>query len=166
VGAGHRHDGPPPPVGARELGPEVVEAIKAAMVDVVSNDPHATGCVFHKRMLKELGLDLHGLIAGKTGTAVSRTVIQGRGSVEVRNASFVGYAPADSPRFLAVCVLQRDDDARFYGGSYAAPPVARVLLAAMKIDELRRERQEPQVSATPGGSGWSANAPETTQAGR
>ena len=90
----------------------------------------------------------------------------GKGAVEVRNASFVGFAPANAPRYLAVGVLQRDDSARFYGGSYAAPPAARLLLEALSLEQRQRLRQEPQVSATPGGSGRGREAPETSQAGR
>ena len=84
----------------------------------------------------------------------------------MRNASFVGFMPAAAPRYLAVCVLQRDDSARFYGGSYAAPPAARLLLEAMRLEERRRLGQGPQVSATPGSSGRGLLAAETGQAGR
>jgi cell division protein FtsI (penicillin-binding protein 3) len=150
----------------RVLSEATVEAIAAAMADVVSPDPGATGRHVHARMRKELGVDLHGLVAGKTGTAVSQSVVAGRGRVEVRNASFVGFVPADAPRYLAVCVLQKDDDARFYGGSYAAPPVVRLLLQALELEERRRLRQEPTVSGPPGESGWSVETPEASQAGR
>jgi cell division protein FtsI/penicillin-binding protein 2 len=143
-----------------------VEAVMAAMTDVISPEPGATGRHVHERIRKELGVDLHGLVAGKTGTAVSYSVVPGKGRVEVRNASFVGYVPADAPRFLAVCVLQKDDDARFYGGSYAAPPVVRLLLQVLELEERRRLRQEPPVSGSPGESGWSAETPEASQAGR
>ena len=137
------------------------------MIDVIDNRqtygrPTGTGLV--NAFAKE-GIELHGLIAGKTGTAVSRTVEGGR-RVEVRNASFVGFAPASAPRYLAVCVMQKDDSARFYGGSYAAPPATRALLEAMSLEERRRLRQEPQVSAVPGGSGRGGRAPETRQTGR
>jgi cell division protein FtsI/penicillin-binding protein 2 len=145
------------------------------MTDVVSSDPHATGSHVHARMLKELGIDLHGTIAGKTGTAASMIGIPGRGSVEVRNASFVGFMPVEAPRWLAVCVLQKDDSARFYGGSYAAPPVVRLLLQCQRLEQQRQLRQESQVGASgqarigsgsPGDSGWSGSAPETTSVGR
>jgi cell division protein FtsI/penicillin-binding protein 2 len=172
---GQWHAAPAPRDAGPQLRPEVIEAVRAAMVDVVSADPHATGYVMHGRMLKETGIDLHGLVAGKTGTAASRIGIPGRGKVEVRNASFVGVLPAESPRWLAVCVLQKDDSARFYGGSYAAPPAVRLLLQCESLEHRRRWQQEPQVSAggqvratggPPGDSGWGRGAPETTSAGR
>ncbi len=152
-----------PVVGPR-FRPDVVDAVRAAMVDVVSDDPHATGAVMHGRMLKELGVDLHGVIAGKTGTAASRIGRRDGSKIEVRNASFVGFLPAHDPRWLAVCVLQKDDSARFYGGSYAAPPAVRLLLQAQSLEQRRMVQREPQVGAggqtrtasgSPGDSGWS-----------
>jgi len=148
---------------------DTVENVTEAMIDVVSNDPHATGSHVHARMLKELGIDLHRVIAGKTGTAASLVGIPGRGSVSVRNASFVGLLPAESPRWLAVCVLQKDDSALFYGGSYAAPPVVRLLLRCQELEGRRQLRQESQggtggqaraTSGSPGDTGWSPAASE------
>lgn len=160
---GQWHAAPPAGSDGPRLRPEVVEVVRAAMVDVVSADPHATGFHMHSRMLKETGIDLHGVIAGKTGTAASRTRIPGRGKVEVRNASFVGVFPAEAPRWLAVCVLQKDDSARFYGSSYAAPPAVRLLLQCQNLEQRRQRHKEPHydgngqvrvVQGTPGDSGW------------
>ncbi len=160
---GEWHAAPAAGTDGPKLRPEVVELVRAAMVDVVSADPHATGSHLHDRMLKETGIDLHGVIAGKTGTAASRIWMRDRGKVEVRNASFVGVFPAEAPRWLAVCVLQKDDSARFYGGSYAAPPAVRLLLQCQNLEQRRQRRQEPQrdangqvrvVQGTPGDSGW------------
>ena len=134
---------PSSPVGA-SFSPRVVDAISAAMTDVMSPDPQATGSHVRRRLEKELGIDVYGLLAGKTGTAASMIGIPGRGRVNVRNASFVGVIPAAQPRWLAVCVLQKDDSARFYGGSYAAPPATRLLLQAEKLVERRRCYQEPR----------------------
>jgi cell division protein FtsI/penicillin-binding protein 2 len=158
-----------------QLRPEVLESVRAAMVDVVSSDPHSTGVYLHARMLKELGIDLHGVVAGKTGTAASTIGIAGRGRVNVRNASFVGFLPVESPKWLAVCVLQKDDSARFYGGSYAAPPAVRLLLQCQQQEQRHLLRQESQdgssgqaraVAGPPGDSGWGRGAPETTSVGR
>ncbi|MFN7671189.1 MAG: penicillin-binding transpeptidase domain-containing protein [Planctomycetota bacterium] len=165
----------PSAIGGRTFRPAVVDAVRAAMADVVSADPHATGVHMHRNMLKELGIDLHGVVGGKTGTADSTIGIPGRGRVNVRNASFVGFLPADAPRWLAVCVLQKDDSARFYGGSYAAPPVVRLLLQCQQLEERRLLRQESQdepsgqardASGSPGDTGWSDAAPESNRSGR
>ena len=170
--AGQWLSAPVSPAGAK-LSPEVVDAVRAAMVDVVSSDPHATGSHLHARMLKDEGIDLHGIVAGKTGTAASVIGIPKRGKVEVRNASFIGFLPVEEPRWLAVCVLQKDDSARFYGGSYAAPPAVRLLLQAQRLEGRRLLRQEPrtpdgQVRSihAPGDSGWGRGAPEKQLAGR
>ncbi len=158
------------PASEARLRPETVASVFAAMVDVVSDDPHATGREFHRRMLKDTNIDLHGLLAGKTGTAVSMVGMPGAGKVEVRNASFVGFLPAEAPRWLAVCVLQKDDSAHFYGGSYAAPVAARLLLEAQRVDRRRALQQESsgrQVGSTsPVESGWGRGAPERTVDGR
>lgn len=165
---------PVSPAGAK-FSPRAIDAVRAAMVDVVGDDPHATGHFLHERLLKEEGIDVHGLIGGKTGTAASDVFIEGRGKVNVRNASFVGFLPVEAPRWLAVCVMQKDDDARFYGGSYAAPPAARLLLQARSLAERRLLQQESRGAAdgqvrsavaTPGDSGWGRGAPGTTSAGR
>ncbi|GAB4149581.1 MAG: penicillin-binding protein PBP3 [Planctomycetota bacterium] len=158
----------PRPPGERRLSDDVVSAIIDALIDVVgpeSETNHPTGSRVRKSFLEKEGIELHGLVAGKTGTAASVGHDEKRGSFAVRNASFVGFAPARDPRYLAVCVMQKDDDARFYGGSYAAPVVVRTLLHALELEKLRRLRQEPQVSASPGGSGWSGQVPETDKQG-
>lgn len=151
--------------GAREFSPQTVEEVCAAMREVMTDAEGSTGRHVVAAFRKE-GVELQGLMGGKTGTAKSRTTIKGKGTVEVRNASFVGFAPAEAPRYLVVCVLQRDDSARFYGGSYAAPPAVRLLLEALRLEERRRLGQGPQVSATPGSSGRNLTVAETGQAGR
>lgn len=60
-------------------------------------------------------------IAGKTGTAE----IEGRGP----NAWFVGFAPADSPKY-AIAVVVEDSDA---GGGISGPVARETLLAALGL---------------------------------
>ncbi|MCR9248026.1 MAG: penicillin-binding transpeptidase domain-containing protein [bacterium] len=129
-----------------KLSPRVLAAVRDAMADVMSPAEGATGRHAHRLIAREYGIDIHGLVAGKTGTAASMVGIPGRGRVSVRNASFVGFLPAHAPRWLAVCVLQKDDSARFYGGSYAAPPAVRLLLQAERLAAERRRRQESRVA--------------------
>ncbi len=69
----------------------------------------------------------------------SLTRTRGSGVLK-KSASFVGFTPAAAPRFLAVCVLRKDDVDDFYGGTYAAPAAARLLLGA-----LDRADQQPLV---------------------
>lgn len=127
--------------------PTVVNAVTAAMADVVGDEERGTGR-FLVRDFRAEGHELPGRIAGKTGTSVDRAKDK---TVRSRTASFVGLAPATNPRYLAVCVLQKDGgSAEFYGGSYAAPPATRVLLEALSLEQRRRLRREPQVSVVPG----------------
>ena len=59
-------------------------------------------------------------IAGKTGTA---KIAQGSKGYSVReyNASFVGYFPADNPRYSCIVVVNRPRKGNIYGGTVAAP---------------------------------------------
>jgi cell division protein FtsI (penicillin-binding protein 3) len=128
---------PAPTVAAsqRLLSPDTVAHIRQAMADVVSNQEGATGSRVHA-MLERLGYE-GSVIGGKTGTSVTHTRTTG---VLKKTASFVGFAPTARPRFLAVCVLRKDDADKFYGGSYAAPAATRLLLGA-----LGRAGQQPRV---------------------
>lgn len=122
----------------RFLSVQTVETIVAALANVVSEDNGATGRHLYA-YLRESGKGLYpddrSMIGGKSGSSegtVTRVEADGsRRRVEIRNATFVGFAPVDEPRYLAVAVLQKDDAAKFYGGTYTAPPVGRLLLRAM-----------------------------------
>ncbi len=121
--------------GRRFLSRDTVARVRQAMADVVSNQEGATGSRLYA-MLEGLGHQ-GSVIGGKTGTSLTHT----RGSgVMKKTASFVGFTPTANPRFLAVCVLRKDDADHFYGGTYAAPGAARLLLGA-----LDRADQQPLV---------------------
>lgn len=80
-----------------------------------------------KKMLE--GVVLHGTahklknslysIAGKTGTA--KIYEEGIGYVNEYNASFVGYFPADNPKYTCIVVVSRPKKALKYGAELAAP---------------------------------------------
>ena len=106
------------------ISDEQLDLLKGAMVQVISDTEGATG-----RHVAKLLDDLHvapGVVAGKTGTSVNK-------ASQVRTASFAGFAPASSPRYLAFCVLQKDRAEGFYGGRYAAPAATRLLLHALGV---------------------------------
>jgi len=125
---GRRIDFPSPASsGSTIVAPEQLELLKVAMTGVVSDDPHATGRTV-AQMLASLGV-APGVLAGKTGTSVNHRTM-------VRTASFAGFAPVSAPRFLAFCVLQKDRAEGFYGGRYAAPAAARLLLHALGVLRL------------------------------
>lgn len=175
---GDWHDVPAKQATGPHYRPEVIDAVRQAMVDVVSNDPHATGRLVHQLILKEAGVDIHGLVGGKTGTAVSSVGLPNGKKMSMHNASFVGFLPADNPRWLAVCVLQNDARAHFFGGMYAAPPAVKLLLQCQKHLERQSMHQESQFQSggqtrrapsgvdlrSPGSSGW--NTPVGTDVSR
>lgn len=64
-------------------------------------------------------------VAGKTGTAQKVEVGTGRYSPRDRIASFVGYFPADDPRFVILVVVDTPRTVT-YGGMVAAPAFRRI----------------------------------------
>ena len=123
----------------RFLSEDTAILIVAAMTDVVADrDPHATGRQLHD-MLEKQGHPWP-LIAGKTGTSVSMI-----DRVSKKTATFVGLAPAHTPRYLVVCVLRKDRAAQFYGGRYAALPAGRLLLSALSLEVSRGKAKRAKV---------------------
>ena len=62
-------------------------------------------------------------IAGKTGTAQVAQNSKGykdKGSISYK-ASFVGYFPADNPKYSCIVVINNPSKGAYYGGSVAAP---------------------------------------------
>jgi cell division protein FtsI (penicillin-binding protein 3) len=59
-------------------------------------------------------------IAGKTGTALVAEGSKGY-SGKKYNASFVGYFPADNPKYSCIVVVNRPEAGKIYGGAVAAP---------------------------------------------
>lgn len=127
---------PERPVAEPELNDAVREAVVGAMQAVVSEREGATGRLHLWPMLRDAGVP-PGYFAGKSGTAQSQPAVREDGKwkkINVRNASFVAFAPAHAPRYLAVCVLQKERTERFYGGRYAAPAAGRLILRALQED--------------------------------
>jgi cell division protein FtsI (penicillin-binding protein 3) len=70
-------------------------------------------------------------VAGKTGT--SRKV-EGDGYASDRFvASFVGFAPASSPRLVVAVMVDEPSAGEHYGGTVAAPLFARVTAGALRL---------------------------------
>lgn len=70
-------------------------------------------------------------VAGKTGTA-QKVLPNGRGySKDDFMSSFVGFAPADKPKYV-MAVLLDDPGPRYYGGTVAAPVFKTVMEAAVR----------------------------------
>lgn len=94
-------------------------------------------------------------MAGKTGTAQvrritaeerARGVVRGGEAIarELRDhALFVGYAPADAPRFAVSVIVEHGE-----GGSRTAAPVARdIMAAALRMDSGRRPAWQQQAAS-------------------
>jgi cell division protein FtsI (penicillin-binding protein 3) len=60
----------------------------------------------------------HYKVAGKTGTA---RIAEGGSYKKVYNSSFVGYFPADNPKYSCIVVINKPTGKKYYGGSVAGP---------------------------------------------
>ena len=58
-------------------------------------------------------------VAGKTGTA--QIVTSKKYNKENYNASFVGYFPADNPKYSLIVIVSNPSKGKIYGGAVAAP---------------------------------------------
>jgi cell division protein FtsI (penicillin-binding protein 3) len=92
----------------------------------------------------------HYKVAGKTGTA--QIADENRGyQKKIYNASFVGYFPADNPRYSCIVVVNDPAQGKYYGGSVAAPVFKEIadkvyathLDIYQEVDEEITETQAP-----------------------
>jgi cell division protein FtsI (penicillin-binding protein 3) len=84
-------------------------------------------------------------VGGKTGTAQIRV----RGETVGYVSSFVGFAPAEDPRFLALVIMSRPSmsGGTPYGGSCAAPAVGEILELCLRYALVPpQERVEAQAA--------------------
>jgi cell division protein FtsI (penicillin-binding protein 3) len=88
--------------------PGTLQLAKSLLEGVVEN---GTG-----KMLKDSTYK----IAGKTGTALIADGAKGY-SEKHYNASFVGYFPADNPKYSCIIVINRPEAGKYYGAAVAAP---------------------------------------------
>jgi cell division protein FtsI (penicillin-binding protein 3) len=69
-------------------------------------------------------------VAGKTGTS-KKLLDSGQYSDTSTMASFIGYAPADNPRFAAIVVIDEPSYAFEFGGASAAPVWSEIMQFAL-----------------------------------
>jgi cell division protein FtsI (penicillin-binding protein 3) len=69
-------------------------------------------------------------VAGKTGTAHK---LQGGRYINQYVASFVGMAPASSPRLIVAVMVDEPGGKEYYGGQVAAPAFSNVMGAALRL---------------------------------
>ena len=70
-------------------------------------------------------------VAGKTGTAHKQE--NGGYAAHKYIASFVGFAPASSPRLLIAVMIDEPAGSEYYGGLVAAPVFAQVMQGALRM---------------------------------
>jgi len=70
-------------------------------------------------------------VAGKTGTA--HKAIAGGYAADRYTALFAGMAPASSPRFVTVVMIDEPSGKRYYGGEVAAPVFSQVMTGALRL---------------------------------
>jgi cell division protein FtsI (penicillin-binding protein 3) len=87
------------------------EAIAMAKTMLEAVVDHGTGSVLKNPIYK---------VAGKTGTA---QVAQNRGGYNKTNykGSFVGYFPAENPKYSCIVVINNPTQGGYYGGAISAP---------------------------------------------
>ncbi len=84
-------------------------------------------------------------VAGKTGTAQMINPVTKRYSKEKYVSSFVGFVPADNPRFALIVIVYEPKGA-IYGGAVAAPvfkDIANQALSYLDVPMEDNDRQSP-----------------------
>ncbi len=103
--------------------------------------------------------------AGKTGTSLKQ--IEGdAGYSDEYFASFIGFAPAEEPRFAAAVVL--DDPNSVYGSQASAPVFSEIMRSALRLDGVvpppvgAGPTQWDQAAETARLNGWDCRVPHGT----
>jgi penicillin-binding protein 2 len=136
--------GPPPTMNAAGAGPAFVPAIGinpahlAIVLDGMKAVTRPGGTAYGARILEpEMAM------AGKTGTGQVRRITQADRDATISpeqlpwedrdHALFVGFAPAEAPRYAVAVVIEHG-----IGGSRAAAPVARDILREAQLRDSGR----------------------------
>jgi penicillin-binding protein 2 len=156
-------DAAPPAFAPVGVEPEHLAFVTSAMIAVV-NEEHGTA--YHARIK-----DPAFAMGGKTGTSQVHRITDFEREHGVLtgakvpwkdrdHALFVGFAPADAPRYVAAAVVEHGGTEGGEGGAVAAPIVADVLLEVQKRDPARRlpAPEAPPTAAAPSGPGASTPA--------
>ncbi len=88
-------------------------------------------------------------VAGKTGTA-RKPLRDARGYSDEYIASFVGFAPAEEPRFV-IAVMVDEPSPAYYGGSVAAPVFSEVASFALNHRRVPPDHVPSDDAAPPSG---------------
>ena len=88
-------------------------------------------------------------VAGKTGTSQRVDFENGGYESGAYWSSFVGFLPAESPRYLVYVLVDRPTRNGYYGGIVAAPVFAQVAKAALRQSLSTDPQWRSQAQATP-----------------
>ncbi len=83
-------------------------------------------------------------IGGKTGTA--RQIVQGKYSKEFYNSSFIGFFPADQPKYLILIVVNSPSKTSYFGGDVAAPIFREISKKIIDLDAEVKKQSSPAVN--------------------
>lgn len=124
---------------------------------LVANEPHVVRRVISERTAQLLTAILKGVVsdggtglmasvegfevAGKTGTAQKPDLVHGGYSAKKRVASFIGFAPADDPRFVLLVVVD-EPEGNVYGGVVAAPAFRNIARGSLRYLGIVPDRPE------------------------
>jgi len=110
------------------INPKILAAVRQGMIDVVSSPSGTAG----KAAIDEVQ------IAGKTGTA------QWGPKARQRDAAwFVGFAPADKPKYAFAALYEGEIGESTHGGTYAAPMIAKIMQQLFKEDAKNKKNAHP-----------------------
>ncbi len=123
--------------GERVLKPETCQAVRKMMQKVVQ--PQGTGF----RAVVE-GYR----VAGKTGTV--RKAQRGGYSTDRYVSVFAGMVPAETPRLVAVVVINEPKAGKYYGGEVAAPVFSRIMSEALRQLNVPPDNLLPRNSVNTG----------------
>lgn len=108
------------PAAQRVITPETARAVRSMLELAVHSDGTAPRAQI-------MGYR----VAGKTGTAQKQE--NGAYSSTRYMSSFVGFAPASSPRLVIAVMIDEPSDGLYYGGTIAAPVFAQVMSGALRV---------------------------------
>jgi len=117
-----------------DINPKIMAAVKTGMIDVVSSPSGTAG----KAAIDEVQ------IAGKTGTAQ-----WGPKSKQRDAAWFVGFVPADKPKYAFAALYEGEIGESTHGGTYAAPMIAKIMEQLFKPDAKEKKPHTHHKASTP-----------------
>jgi cell division protein FtsI/penicillin-binding protein 2 len=150
--------------GGVRLPPRIVEAVVNREGQVVRRFRSPRGRrIFSPAVCRILESFCAGVVSGGTGTAAAVPGIEVCGktgtSQKVREeggydpsrhvASFVGFAPRESPSIVGMVLYDEPDYAHRWGGSTAAPTFARILETIVGCSDLMSRAGDRVEAATP-----------------